>query len=37
MKYENPTIEVLYLEKSDIVTLSGEASGDNEGVIGPWS
>ena len=37
MKYENPTIEVIELLYTDVITLSGADAGDEEGITGPWA
>ena len=37
MKYEKPNLELIILELGDVITLSSEYEGDNEGTPGPWS
>lgn len=37
MKYEEPKIEIIYLELGDVVTLSSETGGSGEDTTGPWA
>ena len=37
MKYEEPIIKIFSWEQKDIITLSGEQSGDDNFVDGDWS
>ena len=36
MKYEQPNIEIVMLEKLDVITLSVENSGSGDDVTGGW-
>jgi len=36
MKYEQPNIEIIMLEKLDVITLSVESSGSGDNVTGGW-
>ena len=36
MKYEQPNMEIIVLEKLDVITLSVEGSGSGDDVTGNW-
>ena len=36
MTYEQPNMEIIVLEKLDVITLSVEGSGSGDDVTGNW-
>ena len=36
MKYEQPNIEIVMLEKLDVITLSVDKNGSGDNVTGGW-
>ena len=36
MKYEQPNMEIIVLEKLDVITLSVEGGGSGDDYTGPW-
>ena len=37
MKYESPIMEIMLIERRDVVTLSGESIGSGDNVEGGWN